>query len=75
MTLKQCLRILKHGFELSTPDLTTGCAVALLSVLQSLEQNPLPRLVVVSTMGLGDTAREMPMVVRVSHDFDTPSET
>lgn len=54
------------GFQLPDPNLCTRAASALVTSLVALKQTPLPRVVAVSSMGIGAEHHIMPFAMRVS---------
>lgn len=58
-----------RGFINDVPDLCTRATVALLHVLAEVHKKgqQVPRVITVSTMGVGENHKVMPLVWRVSH--------
>ncbi|WVF69128.1 hypothetical protein IAT40_003902 [Kwoniella sp. CBS 6097] len=61
------------GINIDQPELCTKGTIALLHVLQDMQdrqpQVPLPRLVVVGSMGIGDHHKEIPLAMRALYSW------
>ncbi|OCF72987.1 hypothetical protein I204_06217 [Kwoniella mangroviensis CBS 8886] len=64
------------GIKIDQPDLCTRGSIALLHVLENLPQDVPPRVIVCSSMGIGEAHKDMPLAMRLLYSwlFDKPHQ-
>ncbi|BEI83050.1 hypothetical protein CcaverHIS002_0309180 [Cutaneotrichosporon cavernicola] len=58
-----------RGFKLDNPTLCTDAALALLRVLERKPENQRPRIIAVSSMGIGKNHHKMPFLLRILYPW------
>lgn len=61
-------KLTMRGIVLEQPSLCTNAALVLLNVMSKLPYPP-PRLIAVSSMGMGDNHKHMPLALRVGSHY------
>ncbi|BEJ13746.1 hypothetical protein CspHIS471_0309200 [Cutaneotrichosporon sp. HIS471] len=58
-----------RGFKIDNPTLCTDAALALLRVLERKPENQRPRIIAVSSMGIGENHHKMPFLLRILYPW------